>query len=139
MKSIIPVLTLVFFVTAAWSQNEKVAHITIPKKASVIYIKPVGFDSVVNKLEARGFKIDYQVKNSIIVTKYRSFGDFFRHISLHIRYYDSTAEIMGTIYQYSSSNGRLDPVVTYSSMSKKAFESMNDFALTLNGKVWYEK
>ena len=124
---------------SAFTQNNADSVVVIPKHASIIYVKPVSFDSLISVLQRQEFKIDQLVKNNTIVTGYRMFGGFFNQISLHIRYYDSTAEIIGTIYNRSSGSGNMDYVVTYSGMSKKAFAIMNNFALALKGKLYYEK
>ena len=140
MKRQFQLLCFICVSISASAQSEKQSSsLSIPKHASIIYVKNVSFDSVVNELKKENFKIDNFVKNNIIVTKYKVLPGSLKHIALHIRYYDRTAEIMGTIFEYSSASGRMDPVITYSSFSKKAFEIMNDFAAALNGEISYEE
>jgi hypothetical protein len=123
------------FITFSQTNTDSIP--VIPKKASIIYVQPVNFDSIISELQKQNFKIDNMVHNSKIVTRYKMYGDLLRQISLHIRYSDSTAQIMATIYRSGRAGEREDYPVT--SSSKKAFAVMNNFALSLKGRIRYEK
>ena len=139
MKKLNFLILFIFISLISLSQENTVAIKAIPKNASVIYVKPVSFDSILSKLKIVGFTIKNLVKNSIVETKFKRLESGINTISLHIRYYDSTAEIIGTLYSYDDQNGRTDPLVKNSLLSKNAFNQMNAFALMLNGNITYEK
>ena len=135
MKKILIVLNVLLAVSANAQHDNGAAeakHIP-PKGVSVIYAKHVSFDSVFNRLTERGFSFEQVIKNSFIKAKHGITSISF--VCYNIRYSDSTAEIIGTKYVNST-----DQRAFFNSFpTKKEFKEMNDFALSLNGDISYEK
>jgi len=135
MRKIIIIL-LAFISLSTFTQSNKVSaqSTTVPPKGvSIIYVKNVSFDSVIAKLKENGFSFEQVIKNSFIKAKHGITSISF--VCYNIRYYDSTAEIIGSKYV-----NQLDQKAFYNAFpTKKDFNKMNDFALSLNGNVSYEK
>ena len=135
MRKLIFIL-LAFISVSMFVQSNRVSaqSVTVaPKGVSIIYVKKVSFDSVVAKLKEKGFSFEQVIKNSFIKAKHGITTISF--VCYNIRYYDSTAEIIGSKYVTDR-----DQKAFYNAFpTKKDFKEMNDFALSLNGNVSYEK
>jgi hypothetical protein len=135
MKTILIVLYFLSAVSA--NAQDNIVSTTAKNKpttgATAIYVKHVSFDSVVNKLTERGFSFEQIIKNSSIKAKHKISSISFVRYS--IRYQDSTAEIIGTTF-----GNELNQNIIFNEFpTKKQFMEMNDFALSLNGEISYEK
>jgi len=135
MKKIIFILPA-FISLYMFTQSNKVSaqsKTVPPKGVSIIYVKNVSFDSVVAKLKEKGFSFEQLIKNSFIKAKRGITTISF--VCYNIRYNDSTAEIIGSKYVSQTDQKAFRNTFP----DKKDFKEMNEFALSLNGNVSYEK
>lgn len=150
MKNTFLILLVVISINSFSQKNDEAEkRAKIPKGTSTILVKKVTFDAIVNELIKQGYKIDYKVENVIVRTKHKKVTGPFNPIRLHIRYADSTAQIMGTL-GYTNTNPitknfqrnyyyqPMETVITTKNY-KRLFQAVNDFALALGEEISYEK
>jgi hypothetical protein len=135
---------MLFISTAVMGQeqNDSANIAIIPKDATTIYVRGIKFNLIESELIREGFKIEFKVANTIVVTKYKTLQGTINWVKFRIRYNNGTAQIMGTLHDSYGSLSRsrqVEDVITYDRYpTKKAFLAMNDFALALRGEISYE-
>lgn len=134
---------LVFVSSVIIGQENDTTILSIPHHATIIYVKNVSFKAIVGQLIENGYKVDELIENIIVITKYKELGQSLYKMRFLIRYSEGAAQINADIYDavWAFRNPRKTRrVVAYGRYAFiKPFDVMNNFALSLNGTVSYEK
>lgn len=128
MKTLL-LFCLLIITSAAQAQN---------KGDNTILVKGVTFDQVVNTLLDQGFKIDKIDKDfKTVRTEFKEPNPKYSYkVSYDIRVKDDVAIITG---ETITSNMKFEIKNGKSGLDKLAFESMSNFAKSLNGGMSYAK